>query len=224
MSETSLMTAEELLRLNLPDKRTELIRGRLVVRDPGGARHGAVANRIAYRITAHVEAHDLGRVYAAETGFKIESDPDTVRAPDVAFIAKHRLPEVEPRGYPGWAPDLAVEVLAHDDHPAETLEKIAQWLKAGVRLVWVVDSEKRTARGYRADGSEPLLGPNEPFAGRGGASPGGPRRSRGTARTCCPASAARSRICGEKREGSAVPPRHPPPPSKVATGTRRRCC
>jgi Uma2 family endonuclease len=165
MGETSLMTAEELLRLNLPDKRTELIRGRLVVRDPGGARHGAVANRIAYRITAHVEAVDLGRVYAAETGFKIESDPDTVRAPDVAFIAKHRLPEVEPRGYPGWAPDLAVEVLAHDDHPAETLEKIAQWLKAGVRLVWVVDSEKRTARVYRADGSEALLGPNETLDG-----------------------------------------------------------
>src|SRR5437870_9516115 len=94
MGESSLMTAEDLLRLNLPDKRSELIRGRLVVRDPGGARHGAVANRIAYRITAHVEAHALGRVYAAETGFKIESDPDTVRAPDVAFIARHRLPEV----------------------------------------------------------------------------------------------------------------------------------
>ncbi len=172
MSEATLMTAEALLRLNLPDKRTELIRGRLVVRDPGGARHGAVANRIAYRITAHVEAHDLGRVYAAETGFKIESGPDTVRAPDVAlrapdvaFITKNRLPDVEPRGYPSWAPDLAVEVLAHDDHPAETLEKIAQWLKAGVRLVWVVDSEKRSGRVYRADGSESLLGPNDALEG-----------------------------------------------------------
>jgi len=165
MGDTLLMTADELLRLNLPDKRTELIRGKLVVRDPGGARHGAVANRLAYRITAHVEAHDLGRVYAAETGFKIESDPDTVRAPDVAFIAQGRVPEVEPRGYPGWAPDLAVEVLAHDDHPAETLEKVAQWLKAGVRLVWVVDSEQRTARVYRADGSEALLDANATLDG-----------------------------------------------------------
>lgn len=152
------MRAEDLLGLHLPDKRTELIRGRLVVRDPGGALHGAVANKIAYRITGHVERHDLGRVYAAETGFKIESDPDTVRAPDVAFNAKHRLPEVEPWGYPSWAPDLAVEVLAHDDHPANTQEKVAQWLRAGVRLVWLVDVEKRTARGYRADGSELLLG------------------------------------------------------------------
>jgi Uma2 family endonuclease len=165
MSETTLMSARELLRLNVPDKRTELIRGRLVVRDPAGARHGAVANRTAYRITAYVEAQDLGRVYAAETGFKIESDPDTVRAPDVAFIAKARLPEVEPRGYPGWAPDLAVEVLAHDDHPADTLEKVAQWLRAGALLVWVVDSERRTARVYRADGSESLLGPSDALDG-----------------------------------------------------------
>jgi len=165
MSERAVMTAEELLRLKLPDKRTELIRGRLVVRDPGGARHGAVAMRLGYRIMAHVEANNLGRVYAAETGFKIESDPDTVRAPDVAFVTKSRLPEVEPRGYPGWAPDLAVEVLAHDDHPAETLEKIAQWLRAGVRLVWVVDSEKWTARAYRADGSESLLGPRDALDG-----------------------------------------------------------
>lgn len=161
----TLMSAEELLRLNLPDTRTELVRGRLVVRDPGGARHGAVAMRLGYRIMAHVEANALGRVYAAETGFKIESDPDTVRAPDVAFIATHRLPEVEPRGYPGWAPDLAVEVLAHDDHPAETLDKIAQWLKAGVRLVWIIDSERRTGRVYRADGSESLLGPADTLEG-----------------------------------------------------------
>lgn len=157
MNETTLMTADDLLRLNLPDKRTELVRGRLVVRDPAGARHGAIAMRLGYRIAAHVEAHDLGRVYAAETGFKIESEPDTVRAPDVAFIAKDRLPECEPRGYPSWAPDLAAEVLGHDDHAAATLEKVAQWLKAGVRLVWVVDSERRTARVYRADGTESLL-------------------------------------------------------------------
>lgn len=165
MSETRLMTAEELLGLTLPDKRRELVRGRLILRDPGGALHGAVANRISYRITAHVELHDLGRVYAAETGFKLESNPDTVRAPDVAFIAKDRLPEIEPRGYPSRVPDLAVEVLAHDDHPADTLEKVAQWLRAGVRLVWVLDSERRTARVYRADGSESRLSGDDALDG-----------------------------------------------------------
>lgn len=165
MRDGTLMTAEELLRLSISGKRTELVRGRLVVRDPGGAQHGAVAMRIGYRIMAYVESHDLGRVYAAETGFRIESDPDTVRAPDVAFIARDRLPEVEPHGYPGWAPDLAVEVLGHDDHPARTLERVAQWLAAGVRLVWVVDSNKQVARAYRADGSESLLGPDDALDG-----------------------------------------------------------
>lgn len=153
----ALMTANEVIRLKLPDKRTELIRGRLVVREPAGARHGAVVMRLGYRITAHVEVHHLGRVYAAETGFQIEANPDTVRAPDVAFIATNRLPLEEPRGYATWPPDLAVEVLAHDDRPADTLEKVAQWLKARVRLVWLVDCERRTARVYRADGTESLL-------------------------------------------------------------------
>ena len=161
----TLMTAEELLWLNLPDNRSELIRGRLVVREPGGGRHGAVAMRVAYRLMAYAEAHDLGRVYAAETGFKIESDPDTVRAPDVAFIRKARLPDVEPLGYPAGAPDLAVEVVAHEDHPADTLAKVAQWLQAGVRLVWVVDVERRSARVYRADGTESLLGSGDALEG-----------------------------------------------------------
>ena len=56
-------------------------------------------------------------------------------------------------------------MLACDDHPAETLDKVAQWLRAGVRLVWVVDSERRTARVYRADGSESLLGPESVLDG-----------------------------------------------------------
>lgn len=160
-----LLTADQLLRLNIQDKRVELIRGRLVVREPAGPRHGQVAMESAHRIKAYVDAHDLGRVYAAETGFKLETDPDTVRAPDVAFIIKDRLPEVEPYGYPPWMPDLAVEVLARDEHPAYTLEKVAAWLRAGVRLVWIVDCEKRVGRVYRADGSESLLGVDDAFDG-----------------------------------------------------------
>ena len=157
MNDTALLTAEDLLTLSRPNKRTELIRGRLAVRDPAGARHGSVAMRIGYRITAHVEAHELGRVYAAGTGFKIGSNPDTVRAPDVAFVTKSRLPAVEPLGYPESAPDLAVEVLSHDDHPADTLEKVAHWLKAGVKLVWLLNTLRRNGRVYRAGGGETLL-------------------------------------------------------------------
>jgi Uma2 family endonuclease len=151
------MTADELLHLYLPDKRTELVQGRLIVREPAGSRHGAVANRLAYLLTAHVDRTAAGRVYAAETGFTIHRGPDTVRAPDVAFVATVRLPAADGRGFFEGAPDLAVEVLSHDDHPGEVLRKVGDWLSAGARLVWIVDSERRTARVHRADGTVALL-------------------------------------------------------------------
>lgn len=160
MSAPALLTAEELLRLNLPNKRTELVRGVLVVREPAGYRHGNVAMRLGAAIQQHVEANGLGCVFAAETGFTIARHPDTVRAPDVAFIRRERLPHPHPppRGFAELAPDLAVEVVSPDDRPAEVLEKVVDWLTAGTRLVWVVDPIRHTTRVYRADGSEALVG------------------------------------------------------------------
>ena len=154
MSAPALLTAEELLRLNLPNKRTELVRGRLVVREPAGYVHGDVAMRIGAAILQHVDANSLGRVFAAETGFTLSRGPDTVRAPDVAFIRSERLPSPPPRGFAELAPDLAVEVLSLGDRPGEVLEKVGDWLNAGTILVWVVDPGRRIARVYRADGSE----------------------------------------------------------------------
>jgi len=159
------MTAEELQRLNLPNKRTELVRGVLVVREPAGYQHGDVAMRLAVAIFAHVEARGLGRVFAAETGFTLARNPDTVRAPDVAFISAARLPDPPPRGFAELAPDLAVEVLSPDDRPGEVLAKVADWLNAGARLVWVVDPVRVVARVYRADGSESVLGETDALRG-----------------------------------------------------------
>lgn len=152
-----MLTAEELLRLNLPNKRTELVRGVLVVREPAGYRHGEVAVKLAHVLMNHVDPHNLGSVLAAETGFKLAHNPDTVRAPDVAFVRRERVPDPPPAGYAAFAPDLVVEVLSPDDRPAEVLEKVADWLRAGTRLVWVVDPVRRRARIYRADGSDSLL-------------------------------------------------------------------
>ena len=159
------MTAEELLRLNLPNKRTELVRGALVVREPAGYQHGDVAMRLAAAIFAHVEAHGLGRVFAAETGFTLARNPDTVRAPDVAFISAARLPDPPPRGFAELAPDLAVEVLSPDDRPGEVLAKVGDWLNAGARLVWVVDPARVIVRVYRADGSESIVGETDALRG-----------------------------------------------------------
>jgi Uma2 family endonuclease len=159
------MTAEELLRLNLPNKRTELVRGVLVVREPAGYQHGDVAMRLAAAIYTHVEAHGLGRVFAAETGFTLARNPDTVRAPDVSFISTARLPDPPPRGFAELAPDLAVEVLSPDDRPGAVLAKVADWLNAGARLVWVVDPLRVIARVYRADGSESMLDETDALRG-----------------------------------------------------------
>jgi Uma2 family endonuclease len=163
----ALMTADELLHLNLPDKRTELVKGVLVVREPAGGRHGRVAMELARHLGNHVHVSKLGQVYAAETGFTLFRNPDTVRAPDVAFVRRERVPDPEPIGFPTFAPDLAVEVLSPGDRPGEVLAKVADWLSAGTALVWVVDPERRLARVYRQDGTETLVKDDGMLEGEG---------------------------------------------------------
>ncbi len=153
----AILTADELLQI--PDKHAELVRGVLVVREPPGLRHGRIALialELGRRLADHVAAGRLGRVYV-ESGFKLTSNPDTVRGPDVAFIRETRLPEPEPVGYPALAPDLVVEILSSGDRPGDVLGKVADWLSAGTRLVWVIDPERRLVRIYRADGADEIV-------------------------------------------------------------------
>src|SRR2546427_7684268 len=149
----ALMTADHLLRTSIPDKRTELVRGVLVVREPAGYRHGRVSMELAFLLSRYVKGTGAGQVVSGDTGFKLASDPDTVRAPDVAFISRERLPDPQTRGFPALGPDLVVEVLSPEDRPGETLAKVGQWLEGGARLVWGIDPERRVARGYRQDGT-----------------------------------------------------------------------
>jgi Uma2 family endonuclease len=154
---TALMTADDLLRTHVPDKRTELVRGVLVVREPAGSRHGLVTMNLGAELAVYAKRTGAGAVYAAETGFKLSTNPDTVRAPDIAFVTRDRLPPPATTGYPALAPDLAVEVLSPGDRPGEVVAKVADWLSAGTRLVWVVDPERRLARVYRHDSSETFV-------------------------------------------------------------------
>lgn len=168
-----LMTAEELLANPVPNKRTELVRGRLMVREPVGLRHGDLAARVLVAVSVHLRAEQRarglseprGRVVAAETGFALQRNPDTVRAPDVAYIRADRWPGDDWNGFAEFAPDLAVEVLSRSARPGETLAKIADWLDAGALLVWLIDPVRRLARVYRADGSEAILGVAETLSG-----------------------------------------------------------
>ncbi len=153
-----LMTAEDLERVHVAGKVTELIRGRLVVREPPGTLHGRVSARLAYHLAAFVYPHGLGEIFAQDTGFRIESHPDTVRAPDVAFLSREGASGVPARGYAALAPDLVAEVRSPDDRTGELLAKVAAWLDAGVQLVWVIDPERAEARVYRADGGLAIVG------------------------------------------------------------------
>ena len=165
MTPAAPQSAEDLLRFREPGKTAELVRGVLVVREPPSTGHGARSNRLAYRVTEFVERHGLGRVFAQDTGFKIARDPDTVRAPDVAFVARDRLDQIPDDGYAQLAPDWVAEILSPGDRPGEVLEKIGQWLDAGVQLVWVLDPVRRGARIYRADGSVSMVEPDEELDG-----------------------------------------------------------
>ena len=110
-----------------------------------------VAQRIALIIGNYVVGWDLGFVFAAETGFILQRDPDTVRAPDVAFVSKERLWQREiPPGYMGMAPDFAVEVVSPTDTASGVQAKAEDWLKAGTRFVWVVYPATRSVAVYRS--------------------------------------------------------------------------
>ena len=160
-----ILTAEELHSLSLPDKQTELVRGRLVVREPPGYRHGVVAFKVARLIANYVHDHALGIVVAAETGFKLLSNPDTVRAADAAFVSRHRAPHPPPPGYLALAPDLVVEILSPNDKAGEVQAKVSDWLSAGSRLVWVIDPGRERAVVYREDGSVDLLANDDMLSG-----------------------------------------------------------
>lgn len=145
----TLLSAEELLQLSTPGRRYELVKGELFEMAPAGASHGSVAMRIGIALGAHVTSNNLGEVFAAETGFILRRDPDTVRAPDAAFVSKERLPEGElPPGFLELAPDLAVEVISPNDRSREVREKAEDWVRAGTRLVWVIDPTNRSATVY----------------------------------------------------------------------------
>jgi len=160
------MTAEQLMRLPSRGKRYELKRGKLLMMTPAGALHGRVVMALGVLLHVYASQHKLGQVFAAETGFKIHVDPDTVRAPDIAFVAKERVPPAGvPRGYWELAPDLVVEVVSPNDSAADVQDKIEEWLNAGVRRVWVVYPDTQTIHIYRSLKEVNVLKPGDRLDG-----------------------------------------------------------
>ena len=161
----TLMTAEELLSVAIPDKQVELVRGQLVVREPPGFQHGAIMARLAAILMQHVTAQDIGMVVVGDPGFKLAADPDTVRGPDIAFVRRERVPHPTPVGFAAFPPDLVIEIRSPGDRPGDILGRVGDFLSAGTRLVWVIDPSHRVAHVYRLDETQATIGPAEALDG-----------------------------------------------------------
>lgn len=167
MTTAQKVTAEELLQMPDDGLRYELVKGELVKLAPAGSEHGDLAMRVGWRLGQYVENHNLGKVFAAETGFRIASNPDTVRAPDVAFISKGRVEEAGlVEGYWPGAPDLAVEVISPTDIYTAVQAKVLDWLDAGTLMVAVVNPRQQTVTVYRSRTDIAILTGNDIMDGQ----------------------------------------------------------
>lgn len=150
-TETKSMTADELLQMPDDGFRYELIEGELKRMSPAGDEHGRVGMELAVPLGYHVKKNRLGKLYLAETGFLIQTNPDTVRAPDIAFVRMERIQETpKVKSYRIGAPDLAVEVISPGDTVREVKGKVTEWLEAGARMVWIISPKLKTITVYRS--------------------------------------------------------------------------
>jgi Uma2 family endonuclease len=163
---TQPVTADELLNLPRGKVRYELIKGELLSVSPAGSQHGVVIATLFLLIADFVKREQLGLMFGAESGFLIHREPDTVRAPDIAFVRRERVPrDGPPQGFWSGAPDLAVEVVSPGDTVREIDEKVADWLQAGSQAVWVVSPRWKTVTVYRAGGAIDTLTANQTLDG-----------------------------------------------------------
>lgn len=149
-SSTDLVTAEQLLR-DYNGQRCELVEGEVKLMSPTGFGHGSFERRLAQLLGTFVDEHDLGDVVAGEVGFVLSRNPDTVLAPDVAFVRKNRLEVIGiTEKYFPEAPALAVEIVSPSDTAEEVDGKARRWLAAGTEAVWVVYPRGKLITIYRS--------------------------------------------------------------------------
>jgi len=145
---TRPLTGDDLLRLPDDSRDYELVRGELIEMPLPGGSHGMCQARLGAMLDEFVERHELGRV-GISSGFYVRRDPDTVRGPDVMFISKEKLdPELEVEGYLEVVPDLVAEIVSPHDMHSELMAKVDEYLAAGVRQVWLVDSRRHAVTIY----------------------------------------------------------------------------
>lgn len=160
MTTTKLITADELLLLPDDGYQYELARGELTEKmPPPGDAHGDVTGRFSFELRSYTRSTGRG-VVRDNAGFVLESGPDTVRAPDVAWIAPGRI-SAPIRGYQQLTPDLVVEIKSPTDTPAHVAERARMWLDFGASEVWYGDPETTTVTRYRPGQDPEVLGEDD---------------------------------------------------------------
>ena len=158
----ALMTAEEFGQRPDPGHPEELVQGRIISMPPPDRRHGYVCLKAGRMFGNFVDEHDLGRVMSNDSGVITERDPDTVRGADVAYYSYARLPKGPlPTGYGPEVPELVVEVRSASDRWRDIHEKVAEYLRAGVLVVVVLDPKSQTAHVFGADEAPRTLRPED---------------------------------------------------------------
>lgn len=163
---TELMTAEEFARLPDDGYRYELVKGVVHRMSPGSFEPSTISVRIAARLVIFADENGLGAVTGPDGGYVLERGPDTVRAPDVAFVRADRVPTPEQQQrFAELAPDLAVEVVSPSDSLRDLDQKVQQYLALGVSLVWVFHPKRRTATVHRLGWEPRVLGEGDVLDG-----------------------------------------------------------
>ncbi len=161
MSYPRLTTAEQFFA-NQPASRCELVNGVVHMMSPAGGGHGRIAVNVAVLLDRYVRGQSIGRLYGAETGFIISTNPDTVRAPDAAFVKQSRLAEIidESKFLP-FAPTLAVEIISPSDSFIEVEAKAQDWLSSGCELVLLLDPRQQRVHVMRSVTHSDVLSANQ---------------------------------------------------------------
>src|SRR5215469_3130934 len=137
----------------------EWIDGQLKEKTPMGAKANRVATVLARLLDTHADAHHLGWVFTQEGGYQcFPFEPRRVRFPDVSFVARGRLPNDEvPDGHMAVPPDLEVEVVSPNELAEDTEARVADYLSAGVRLIWIIYPTTRSVYVVHRDGTAARL-------------------------------------------------------------------
>ncbi len=151
-------TVEELEQRPSDEGRFELIAGELIPMSPTGDEHAEIKGILAAELVNFNRLKRIGKVYVGDVGVVLHRDPDTVLAPDLAFVGTARVrPKSEPLSFLRQAPDLAIEIVSPSDRLPEVRNKVAMFLAAGVEQVWVVNPATQSVTVFHHGGAPRVL-------------------------------------------------------------------